>query len=254
MRIPNVFAAHFLVAGFTSLLLWSSAAKADVIYQFNTSVNGNSLQSGTATFDFTDANDFTLSLSNTGNVTDIASILDGFEFTENGGVTAISLTAFSAPSSVNCSTNTCIDGAGSTDKTLWGVVLSGKTSNLTAGAGGALHPDGIVNDSVDTNVPKTGNGGLANAQHNPNFFGPVVFTFQTTGELNIPGITSTTFEFGTQPADIGGTCISSNNCSPPGTTNGGGGGQTTVPEPSTIAVLAAGLLGLGYVMHRRRSA
>jgi|SRR5579863_9212439 len=254
MKVSNIaLGCRFAALGFMSLLLWSSAAEADAIYQFNTSVHGNSVQEGTATFDFTDANDFTLSLSNTGNVTDIASILDGFEFTENGAVTTISLTAFSAPSSVNCSTNTCIDGAGSTDKTLWGVALSGNTSNLTAGAGGALHPDGIVNDSVDGNVPAHGSGGLANSQHNPNFFGPVVFTFQTTGELSIPTITGTTFEFGTQPADITGTCVSDNNCDAPPCTSCGGG-QTTVPEPSGVAVLAAGLFGLGYVMRRRRSA
>lgn len=252
MRIPNLAVARLAAVGFTSLLLWSAAARADVIYQFNTSVHGNSVQEGTATFDFTDANDFTLTLTNTGNVTDIPSILDGFEFTESGTVTTITLTALSAPSTVNCSSNnSCVDGPSTHDKTLW-TVQNGSPIQFDAGGIGTFHPEGIVNDSVDTNVPSHGSGGLANGQHNPNLFGPVVFTFQTTGETTTPSITGVTFQFGTGPADITGTCVSDNNCDgPPCTTCGG---QTTVPEPSAIVALATGLLGFGYATRRRRSA
>jgi len=179
-------------------------------------------------------------------VTGIDSILDGVRFTESGTVTSIAITALSAPTEVDCSSNSCIDLASPTiPASDWGVTLLGGTATA-AGGGGALHPYGVVNDTVDQNVPAHGSGGLANGQHNPNFFGPFEIAFQTAGETTMPDITSFTFEFGSEPILTAGL---------PCTACGGAltsAGPSPIPEPSPVLLLAGGTLALAFAIRRRR--
>jgi len=65
--------------------------------------------------------------------------------------------------------------------------------------------------------------------------------------------TGTTTAACDKPGDIGQTVYTDTGLVDAGG-GGGGGGGGTVPEPSTVVVFAVGLLGLGYMMRRRRSA
>src|SRR5947209_4865109 len=77
-------------------------AAANVIYDFTTGANGNANQAGTAELNYSDANHFTLTLTNTGNIVDIAGLLDGFRFTESGTLTGITLTQIAENGIVDC--------------------------------------------------------------------------------------------------------------------------------------------------------
>lgn len=175
-------------------------AAADVIYNFTTGSNGNANQAGTAVFDFTDANDFTITLTNTGNITSISSLFDGISFTESGSVTGITLNSISAVNSVDCTSGTCVhSNPGTQPTTDWTAANTGSNITLDAGGTNVFHPFAVVNSTIDTNV---GMDGLTNAQHNPNLLGPVVFSLTTTGETSIPTISNVVGQFGTTPDNI----------------------------------------------------
>lgn len=233
--------AAALLAGACLSLVIAGSANANTIYTFSTAGNGNANQSGTAVFDFSSANSFTVTLTNTGTIVDIASVLDGLKFTESGTPTGITLNSiFATDGKVDCtaSTNTtasCTDTSpGAQPTSDWTATLS--TATVTMAAGNGNHPFGVVNDTIDAN----GNlDGLRNAQHNPYLEGPVIFGFTTTGETTIPTISNVVFQFGTQPVNIDGVCT--DGCTP-----------RRVPEPASLIIFGAGLAGMGLLGRRRR--
>jgi hypothetical protein len=225
-------------------VLGMKPASANVIDDFTTGVNGNSNQAGTAEFNWSSANAFTLTLTNVGNIVAISSVFDGFQFTESGSLTGITLTAISAVDGVvNCtastnSTSSCTEvSPGPQPTSDWAATRSVNTVSMVAGTG--LHPFGIVNDTIDTQANLDG---LRNAQHNPYLEGPVTFSFTTTGETSIPTISNVVFQFGTTPDNINGVTVCT-DC----TLNQ----QNNVPEPAGLTIFGTALVGLGLLTQRR---
>ena len=224
-------------------------AQASILYTVSTGTNGNANQSATATFDFSMPGTFSLTLNNTGSVVDIASVLDGFNFSQSG-LSSFSLSSiYSAEGLVTCTsssakTGTCTEtGGGMQSLSAWGVSSTGSAVSMSAGKG--LHPFGIINDSANTWVASNGQaGGLTDAAHNPYLEGPVTFTFNVGADSTVPSLWNFQFLFGTAPATIDGTCTSSNDCSPP----------VETPEPGALAIFGAGLLGCALFINRRRRA
>jgi PEP-CTERM motif len=222
---------RFLCATLALLGLASATpAFADTIYTYATGANGNANQSGTAVFDFATANQFTVTLTDTSDITSISGFLDGFNFKEPSAAT-IALTALNYAGEIDCVSGSCTTSGAGSDTSLWTATVASGTVSMGAN-GTALHPYGVTNSSQITNCC---NGGLDTAQHNPTLTGPVTFSFTTTGETSVPTLSNVVFLFGTTPDRISGILQTT----------------PTVPEPMSIALLGVGLLGLGYVRSKR---
>jgi PEP-CTERM motif len=95
----------------------------------------------------------------------------------------------------------------------------------------------------DMIIPTTlgsANGGFD--QFDPYIAGNGTFTLHLTGATNASVISDVVFQFGTISGTISGTCVS--GC--PALT-------TSVPEPSTWAMLLLGFAGIGFMAYRRKS-
>ncbi len=250
MRSPfnrSALAGSVIALGAAFALL--GTAQASILYTVNTGTNGNANQSALATFDFSSPGTFSLTLNNTGTVVGIASVLDGFNFSQSG-LSSFSLSSIdSAEGLVTCTsssakTGSCTEANGGMQPlSEWGVSSTGTSVFMSAGQG--LHPYGIINDSANAWVASNGQkGGVTNAEHNPYLEGPVTFTFNVGADSTVPTLWNVQFLFGTEPTTIDGTCASSNECSPP----------VATPEPGALAIFGAGLLGCALFIHRRRRA
>ncbi len=212
---------------------------------FSTGSNGNSTQQATAIFSFGPGY-LGLTLNNTGNITSISSILDGFNFTASNDGSAM-LLATAGTAVVTCGDSSCTDStSGIQSASYWSASVAGDSITMVAGQG--YHPYGIVNDTINTEVSTFGGkkGGLSNAQHNPYLEGPATFNFlwPMSSVTSVPSVSNVQFLFGTSPSCTDGTDCIDGTFTPPG----------TVPEPGTLALFGAGLLGFAVFAGRRRRA
>jgi hypothetical protein len=177
-----------------------------------------------------------ITLTNTGDVTSIANILDGLAFTTTGG-SNFTVTGVTASGVETCTTGTCVSTTGTSP---FGWTLAGtSTKDLFAG-GGSFKPYGIVNSAMDANLD-----GLKNAQHNPYLLGPVLFAISYTGDLT--AITSAKFYFGTGPDIVTGGGDG-------GSGGSGGQGGSAVPEPASMFLLGTGLCAAAMRFRRKKTA
>ena len=232
MTSPFKLKALSLAAAIACFALAGNASAGPIpTYTFTTGANGNSNQQATAIFSF-GTGYLGLTLDNTGDVVNIASVLDGFNFTASNDAGAFLLdTAGTAV--VTCVGNSCTDSTIHPQSAIyWSASVAGDSIAMAAGQG--YHPYGIVNDSIDSQVSAYGSqGGLTNSQHNPYLEGPVTFNFfwPDASATSPPSVSNVQFLFGTKPDTVDGT--------------------VATPEPGALAIFAAGLLGCALFVRRR---
>ena len=210
----------------------SYASATTIDYTFYASgVTENYAQQGMAVFSFADdGSTLSITLTNTESPTAaIQSEISGLAFGLSFAPTTMTLTSVVAAQVIDCSnvSSPCPPGAGSMPYG-WGITTNGGSVTLGAGFDGsefAFQPYGIVSSNY---LAVAGGGELSTPSNNPLFIGPVTFDFSLTGLQFAPEVGSVAFAFGDPDIRL----------------------AVAVPEPTELALLAVGLIALGWISRR----
>ncbi len=234
MRKEAPMKSHrFLATALATLAIGAaSSAFANILYTFSANgVTESYAQQGTATFSFSnDGSQLSITITDTVDPTAaILSEISGLQFTLSAVPSAMTLTSVSAGSVVDCtnSANPCPPGDGSSPYG-WGALSNGGAITLGAGFDGvsfAYQPYDIVNQNY---VSIVGDGGLSTPSNNPLLIGPVTFNFALSGLSFAPEVSNVSFAFG-DPVNVA---------------------ALAVPEPGTLALIALGLITVGWGIGR----
>jgi hypothetical protein len=198
--------------------------------------------SGSAVFNVTSSNAFTITLSNTlsaSGLNDAGQLLTDLEFGLTGGT--VSMTG-SSGQQVMVDSNGNVTTA-TTGTTGWGFGSTGANSYLLCIiCGNGVTSTGAPSEGIvpaGTSFPNANNSIAGNKPHNPFLESGASFNFTTSSAITTASFSNVVFSFGT---------TFGNNVGATGST-----GTSSTPEPATLMIAGAGLIGLGLLKRRNHS-